>query len=58
MSGLVEPRIFTDFCSYKLVTQLTQLCGFGGGCYKKSYKVSLRLNCNDRKENKAARRET
>ena len=58
MSGLVEPRIFTDFCSYKLLTQLAQLCGFWRDCYKKSYKVSLRLNCNDRKENKAARRET
>ena len=48
MSGLVEALIFTDFCSYKLVTQLTHLCGFWRDCYKKSYKVSLRLNCNDR----------
>ena len=31
MKGLVEARIFTDFCSYKLVTRLTQLCGFVGG---------------------------
>ena len=31
MSGLVELRIFTDFCSYKLVTQLTQLFAFFGG---------------------------
>ena len=54
MKGLVEVRIFADFRSYKLVTQLTQLCGFWGNCYKKSYKVSLRLNCNDRKQNKAA----
>ena len=28
--GLVELRIFTDFCSYKLATQLTQLFAFLG----------------------------
>jgi hypothetical protein len=43
MKGLVEARIFADLCSYKLVTQLTQLCGFWENCYICFGKVGLKV---------------